>query len=1104
MADLVQITMDLGAPALMEETLKEIGSLELASEDKMAKEVSKFLIRLAHQNQRDLIKYLPLFSSLLDSEVLPLLMHRPSHHHVQSYQVRCAMMEVMGYLMGKYLIFEINDHAMNQALTLCLALEERVLDVSSYCRARALKTLCYLCDISMDETALQQGLARKNAIPLPRRHHVVEAAIARLKDKASLVRKEALRLLSKIVETHPFWLDGGVLDLGLFRNTCRLIEQQLSTVSAADDFIAELEKALPAQAQEQLKKDREAKQQHEAATADAPKQAGDVPQQPKLSDEEIQSLRKRQMYYRDAQRFVEQINGSIPMVCQLLASKTKSDVVESIQFFVEAYRHGVTRAQDGIKRMVHLIWSKDMGDSESKSIKEYLVNAYQQLYIDVAAENEKDAVRSIVRNLITLTFNSTLADLTSLEQLLAVMKAKDLIPDQVEQHLWSVYGTTKQAIPTEQRRGAIIVLGMLAKETRQVVADRVPLLMKIGLGDYGVHDPLLARYTCIALQKLGPVKKMKGVAPDESYRFTTHHALFKKFKEVLVRPSASMDWFGMAEQAIATIYVLADQPDRICSSLIKHLTRRAFIQTSTEADIKVPKVSTNAFDMAKLLFVVGHVAVKQIAHMEKVEYELKNRKPVEKAAASKKTLAEEDADDLDQVVGSCEDDIGETVAYIREEELLYGDEAILSTFGPLVIRICSEPQSFPNPILQRMAVLALCKFMCVSEKFCDTNLQLLFTILEKSSDATSRSNIIIALGDMVVCFNNLIDQNISYLYNRLHDSDRTVKKNALMVLTHLILNGMVKVKGQISEMAKCMEDQDVRISDLARLFFSELATKDNAIYNNLPDIISNLSSKGDEVDENQYKSIMRYLFGFIEKDRQTENIVEKLCQRFRNASTPRQFRDIAFCLALLPYTSEKSVKKLAEGLSFYQDKLYEETVYKHFCDIMGKAKKFQKLEVKQFVDEFEKRLVELHEKGVSDERVSAHAGQASSQAAQLPVSSKRAVGTPRRASRKADETAKALSGLSIKSPKPAPVPAKKRTSRKPKHVVSSDEEEEDESEDVMDEDKMYDIDEADEQEDEQPVPTRSSRKQSTAAIDENENPNPTSRASARRSTRARR
>src|SRR5689334_20196248 len=107
--------------------------------------------------------------------------------------------------------------------------------------------------------------------------------------------------------------------------------------------------------------------------------------------------------------------------------------------------------------------------------------------------------------------------------------------------------------------------------------------------------------------------------------------------------------------------------------------------------------------------------------------------------------------------------------------------------------------------------------MCVSAEYCERHLPLLLTILEKSQEPVIRSNIMIALGDIAVCFNHLIEQNISFLYKRLTDPDLAVKKNTLMVLTHLILNGMVKVKGQLGEMAKCIEDPDQRISDLSKL-----------------------------------------------------------------------------------------------------------------------------------------------------------------------------------------------------------------------------------------------------------------------------------------------
>ena len=155
--------------------------------------------------------------------------------------------------------------------------------------------------------------------------------------------------------------------------------------------------------------------------------------------------------------------------------------------------------------------------------------------------------------------------------------------------------------------------------------------------------------------------------------------------------------------------------------------------------------------------------------------------------------------------------------------------------------------------------------------------------MKTSKDPNIRSNIVIALGDVAVCFSSIFDDNSNELYKGLSDTSLVVKKNTLMVLTHLILNGMIKVKGQLGEMAKCLEDPDPRISDLAKLFFTELSTKDNAIYNNLPDgrgmvlwgnsysdvhsVVSHLSSGDYAVDEENFQSTMKYIFTFIEKAR---------------------------------------------------------------------------------------------------------------------------------------------------------------------------------------------------------------------------------------------
>lgn len=112
-----------------------------------------------------------------------------------------------------------------------------------------------------------------------------------------------------------------------------------------------------------------------------------------------------------------------------------------------------------------------------------------------------------------------------------------------------------------------------------------------------------------------------------------------------------------------------------------------------------------------------------------------------------------------------------------------------------------------------------------SSKFCDAHLQLLFTVLEKSASPHIRANTIIALGDLAFRFPNLIEPWTSHLYARLRDGDAHVRRTTLLVLSRLILHDMIKVKGQISEMACCIIDSNSEISGLAKAFFHELSQK---------------------------------------------------------------------------------------------------------------------------------------------------------------------------------------------------------------------------------------------------------------------------------------
>ncbi|KAH9982965.1 hypothetical protein BGW80DRAFT_1441454 [Lactifluus volemus] len=246
--------------------------------------------------------------------------------------------------------------------------------------------------------------------------------------------------------------------------------------------------------------------------------------------------------------------------------------------------------------------------------------------------------------------------------------------------------------------------------------------------------------------------------------------VFRKLQEAIEHPCRSRERFALAEQAISTLYALGDQPEVLSNTVIKILSRRAFrrrerlVPSAAEEQgaltgntAKESDDTGDAFELNQLLFVVDHVAVKQIVYLELVEREWKRQKQenelAEKLArGTGNDAASKDGEELDQVAGNAEDEIGDRIATVRETELLYGPDSLLALYGPLLVRICGWPDQFKNTTLRAVATLSFSKFLCVSSQFCDANHYLLFRILETSRDPNIRSNIAIALGDVAVSF----------------------------------------------------------------------------------------------------------------------------------------------------------------------------------------------------------------------------------------------------------------------------------------------------------------------------------------------------------------
>ncbi|KAM6418609.1 condensin complex subunit 1 [Pluvialis apricaria] len=721
---------------------------------------------------------------------------------------------------------------------------------------------------------------------------------------------------------------------------------------------------------------------------DPPRGNGSLNTEEVVPEEQPQTeLIKQEMlvqYLQDAYNFSMKITEAISLISKMMYENCVSVVQEAIEFFVTVSKFGVPQALLGVRRMLPLIWSKEPG------IKEAVLNAYRQLYLSPSGDSERARAQGLVHSLSLIMVDASLGTIQCLEEIISEFVQKDEIKPAVIQLLWERF-TEKSQCSSLERRAAVMLLGMMARGKPEIIGSNLDVLVTSGLSEKACEDYRLAQEVCNAISKLsGNLKPAQG-KDNAPFRLPQNHMLFGCLSETVSKGFAqpSSHWIPFMEAAVTLIYQLAEGAEEICAHILQVCSQQV-LEKLQEADgqeadpgVSPSRVSDGAsslptFLLMHLLSLVGQVALQQVAYLEvSVSAELRRRRILRDAKKDKRhsdsstkkqrprstgdeaTMEEE----LGLVGASADDAEAELIRSICETELLDGKH-LFSAFVPLVLKICNNPGLYSDSALSAAAALTLGKVCMISSEFCDSHLRLLFTMMEKSTLPGVRSNLIIAAGDLAIRFPNLVEPWTSHLYARLRDPCPSVRQTAGLVMTHLILKDMVKVKGQVSEMAILLIDPEEAIVGVAQNFFSELSNKDNAIYNLLPDIISHLSDPNCSVEEESFHVIMRHLFSYITKDKQTESLVEKLCQRFRTARTERQYRDLSHCLTLLPL-SERGLHKLQNNFDCFADKLQDPAVYNCFQTVLARFRRAGgKPETKALAEELEQKLAASHNRGL--------------------------------------------------------------------------------------------------------------------------------------------
>lgn len=106
--------------------------------------------------------------------------------------------------------------------------------------------------------------------------------------------------------------------------------------------------------------------------------------------------------------------------------------------------------------------------------------------------------------------------------------------------------------------------------------------------------------------------------------------------------------------------------------------------------------------------------------------------------------------------------------------------------------------------------------MLLSESFCEQNIDWILEMLkDPKCNQIIKNNLLIAFGDLLLKWPNILVARCKSLYANLVDSDYTVKKTTLNVIFHLIMNDMIKIKGEISYVAILLSDLDDNVRQQA-------------------------------------------------------------------------------------------------------------------------------------------------------------------------------------------------------------------------------------------------------------------------------------------------
>ena len=889
-----------------------------------------------------------------------------------SYIIRNAIVEMMGYVIVNFLckLDDVNDievrNNYNKAkINFIDLLLKRIYDKSPFCRAKVLQTFEKLCE--------------KNTIDIGTYLKLLIEATGRLKDEKSIVRKRAISLIGKIISMYII-----IYKCDHFYNReeikvmIDLYRQKIAEKEEKIKFLENDDKINPENA-EQNKAEKD------------------------LLNEEISKNDELIDYFKSFYEVLDNIDQVVPCVTQLLSSRTVSDVQESIDLFLTLHHYRVESSEKGIRKMLVLIMKNET------SIKKKVIDAFSEIFFNDEKYTKEIQAAQIIHFCSQLNYSEYTCVDELLKNLIEHKQIhKDVFKEiwkilikNPKNEIKNI--KAKDLNDLNQKIKQIELESITAMRIINISSNYKPEIIQINSDSYirkltsilNVDKNEQINWTNVKFGLEGLVKIYQtNKDPTKNCLIAIAKALVRTYGK------ARNDWFIAAKEFIDTIFKLFPEPEQMSQYLIIKLSIPFFttndeeqnketkdkfktqniypqapsdLSSSINGDYTSNKAKDNLnmmtpLKLAQLIFVVGHIALNMIIYGENLENKIKKKysqkeKDKNRSSSKKKKKndkedekdkeKEKEFDDINNIVGGQEAEVDLNISLIHkiiDEDLLIKN--LIAKFVPIIITIakstlnCRSEELESNMLLYKSAIMSYCKLMLINQDFCKNNIHFIFDLLNNDTIPSDlKLNVCLSFGDLVNRFPNIMISEVNKFFEGLHSPHKEVVKYTLTVISHLVLNDMLKMKGEVVDICMLLDHKDPSIKTHVQIFFNEINNKgNNVIYNIIPKALARLSNEFKSLEYSKFKTIAQTLLKYVDKEKHIEGLMDKLFVKLKNSQDILEWRNNTFVLSELNYNTEKILVKFLQSYSEIIDKNDDNIdVKENLAKIFSKLEKIQNL-----------------------------------------------------------------------------------------------------------------------------------------------------------------